>query len=47
MNEKIWLSNDVLIEIVHSIKDIILALIDRGFPEVKHEQEESNKIYNQ
>lgn len=35
MNEKTGLSNDVLIEIVHSIKDIIVALIDRAPQEAK------------
>lgn len=32
MTEKTGLSNEVLIEIVHSIKDIIVELIDRAFP---------------
>lgn len=46
MSEKTGISNDVLIEIVHSIKDIIVALIDRAFPRGSHKQDEYEKIYN-
>ncbi len=31
MNDKL-IENEVLIEIVHGIKDIIIELIDRAFP---------------
>lgn len=47
MSEKTGLSNDVLIEIVHSIKDIIVALIDRAFPRGQSEKDEYEEIYNQ
>ena len=47
ISEKTGISNDVLIEIVHSIKDIIVALIDRAFPRGSHKQDEYEKIYNQ
>lgn len=34
MNEKnIGLSDEVIIEIVHGIKDILIALIDHAFPQ--------------
>lgn len=46
MTEKTGLSNDVLIKIVHSIKDIIVALIDRAFPRGMREQDEYEEIYN-
>ena len=46
MNEKSGLSNDILIEIVHSIKDIIEALIDRAFPRESYEQDEYEKADN-
>ncbi len=46
MSEKTGFSDDVLIEIVNSIKDIIVALIDRAFPRGQHHQDEYEEIYN-
>ena len=37
------LSDDVIIEIVHSIKDIVIELIDRAFPKKENKQEERMK----
>ena len=50
MNEKTGtgISEDVLIEIVHSIKEIIVTLIDRAFPRrPQHELDEYEEIYKQ
>ena len=40
------LSDEVIIEIVHSIKDIVIELIDRSFPKKENKQEENEKIRN-
>ena len=45
MDEKSGLSNDILIEIVHSMKDILVALIDRAFPRRSYEQDEYQYIH--
>lgn len=46
MTEKTGLSNDVLIEITHSIKDIVVTLIGRAFPRGMRAQDEYEEIYN-
>ena len=47
MKERTRLSDDVLIEIVHSIKDIIVELIDRAFPREQRKHDECEKFNNQ
>ncbi len=37
------LSDEVIIEIVHSIKDIVIELIDRAFPKKENKQEKRMK----
>ena len=37
------LSDEVIIEIVHSIKDIVIELIDKAFPKKENEYEERMK----
>ncbi len=39
------LSNEVLIEIVHSIKEIIVELIDRAFPRSQNQRDEYEEMY--
>lgn len=43
--KKTGLSNEVLIEIVHSIKEIVVALIDRAFPRNQYQRDEYEEIY--
>ena len=43
MNDnKECLNSEVIIEIVHSIKEILIALIDRAFPQNTSHQEFNN-----
>ena len=39
-NKANGISDDVLIEIIHSIKDIIVELIDRAFPKQRDNKED-------
>ncbi len=45
MSERTGISDDVLIEIVHSFKEIIVELIDRAFPRGQNQQNEYEGIY--
>lgn len=46
MEEKqIALSDEIIIEIVHSIKDILVALIDRAFPRGQRMVDEYEEVY--
>jgi len=36
-NQQFNLSDEVIIEIVHSIKEIVIELIDKAFPKGQHQ----------